>query len=167
MRDNPATKYNSIDELMDHEDGRRFVVDQLNSFGPYKWITKETYSPLPGKKNIRIGIQVTDGKNRFYLSENNLITGKLLELHVNPEDKATNVCVSVKGETLMQILQDIDTVKKHYVVSIAKYGPKFKFTNGTFNEIYSAARGLAGKQFKKIVPKFLRKGSENDPNVNL
>lgn len=166
MRDNPATKYSSIDELMDHEDGRRFVIDQLNSFGPYKLITKETYSPLPGQENIRIGIQVTDGKNRFYLSENDPMTGELLELKINPEDRATNVCVSVKGETLMEILQDIDTVKKQYVRSIFNYGTKFRFTNGTFEEIYSAATGLAKKQIKKVVPGFLRK-SRHDPTVHL
>ena len=166
MRDNPATKYSSIDELMDHEDGRRFVIDQLNSFGPYKLITKETYSTLPGQENIRIGIQVTDGKNRFYLSENDPMTGELLELKINPEDRATNVCVSVKGKTLMQILDNIDTVKKHYVISIGQYGPNFRFTNGTFNEIYSAAKGLAGKQFRKVVPNFFRK-RRNDPTVHL
>ena len=118
MRDNPAKRYRTIDQLMDQEDGRRFVINELNSFGPYKWITKETYSPLPGQENIRIGIQVTNGEKRFYMSENDPITGELLELHINPEDKDTNVCVSVKGETLIQILQEIDTVKKQYVASI-------------------------------------------------
>jgi hypothetical protein len=113
-------KYRTIDEVMDSE-GRNLVKQALNSTDLYVQTVRRLRYSL-------IEIAVLDPKKRrigSYTSFNN-VNGEIDRIVVSPENSIPDIAVKVEERYLMEILQNIETVKTHPFRSFLKYARKFK-----------------------------------------
>ena len=72
-----------------------------------------------------IGIEVLDnlGQKCSDYASHNFVNGEINEI-VNNFEKP-NIIVKVKEDTLLEILHDVEHIKKHPLISFLKYAPKF------------------------------------------
>ena len=125
----------TIRELYDnHKD---WMMDQLNNERIYCWAVRRC-----GYSEIGIEVLGDDGGRERYASHNGP-DGKIYFI----EDKFTDpdVAVEVKESTLLDILAEMDKVKKKPIPSFLKYRNEFDFVKGSYWDVFKAVFGFKEK----------------------